>query len=97
VGARRFEPRLQTRPGRPLRVAVVGLGRVGTACARALAGAQDLALGAIARRPERISEPLPPDVPASVVRCEAGTLREVDPSLVEALRKALERGGFYDV
>jgi diaminopimelate dehydrogenase len=49
---------------------------------RALEHAQDLALGAIVRRPERLSMPLPEGTPPSVRRCDAGTVRDVDVALV---------------
>jgi diaminopimelate dehydrogenase len=61
---------------------VVGLGRVGTACLRALESARDLALGAIVRRPQSLSAPLPAGTSLSVKRCEAGALRDVDAALV---------------
>jgi diaminopimelate dehydrogenase len=70
------------RPLSDLRVAVVGLGRVGIACARGLTATQGLALRTVVRRPESLSLPLPPGVPVSVVRCDAGSLREVDGALV---------------
>lgn len=62
------------------RVAVVGLGRLGTACTRALAGAPDLALEAVVRRPERLSAPR--STPGAVKCCEAGTLCDVDVALL---------------
>jgi len=83
-----------------LRLAVVGLGRVGVACARAVAGADGLVLGAIVRRPESLSLPLPEGVPGSALRCEVGALRELDAALVcvprervvDVARQILSRG-----
>jgi diaminopimelate dehydrogenase len=83
-----------------LGVAVVGLGRLGTACAHAVLGAQGLALRAIARRPERLSLPLPTGVPPSVTRSEAGALGELDAALLcvprdrvlDVARQVLSRG-----
>jgi diaminopimelate dehydrogenase len=49
---------------------------------RALEGARDLTLGAIVRRPESLSAPLPRGTPGSVRLCEAGTLCDVDAALV---------------
>lgn len=63
-------------------VAVVGLGRVGTACARTLANARGLRLSAVVRRTESLASPLPREVPSSVIRCEAGDLAEIDAALV---------------
>jgi diaminopimelate dehydrogenase len=64
------------------RLAVVGTGRLGTACIRAIAAAPDLALEAVVRRHERVGEPPPPGAPASVRRCEPGTLDAVDAALL---------------
>jgi len=69
-------------PAFGLRVAVAGLGRVGTACTRALAGAHGLALSAVVQSPESLARPLPRGVPAAVARCEAGALADVDAALV---------------
>lgn len=70
------------RPRSAQRIAVVGLGRLGTACTRALENARDLKLGALVRRPESLSAPLPRGTPVSVTRCEAGTLYDVDVAVV---------------
>lgn len=84
----------------PLRVAVVGLGQLGRACARAVSDAHGLSLAAVARRPGSESLPLPPGLPAAVRRCEPGTLRDVDAALVcvprertlDVVRQLLSRG-----
>jgi diaminopimelate dehydrogenase len=96
--ARQSQP--ARRPGAPLRLAVVGLGRVGRACARALAGAEELALSAIVRRPLGADLPLPPGVPRVPVVTEPAALRDVDAALVcvpsgrvlDAARLLLSRG-----
>jgi diaminopimelate dehydrogenase len=64
------------------RVALVGMGRVGTACARALEVARDMTLEAVVRRPEELAAPLPRGVPRSVRCCEAGALGDVDVALL---------------
>jgi diaminopimelate dehydrogenase len=78
----------------------VGLGRVGRACARALAGAEDVALAAIVRRPERVDEPLPAGVPRVPVVSEPSALRDAHAALLcvpservlDAARLCLSRG-----
>jgi len=87
-------------PWKDLRVAVVGLGRLGTACALALADSRGLALVAIARRGDSLSRGLPRDLPRGVAVCETGTLQDVDAALVcvpaeemlDAVRQVLSRG-----
>lgn len=69
-------------PGLARRVAVVGMGHLGTACTRALDGARDLALEVIVVRPESVAAPLPRSMPPSVRCCEAGTLSDVDAALL---------------
>ena len=64
------------------RVAVVGLGALGRACAHALLGAPGLTLAAIVRRRERLDFVLPSGLPETVPVCEVGALREVDAALV---------------
>jgi diaminopimelate dehydrogenase len=94
----------RTRRGRafavPLRLAIVGLGRVGRTCARALARAEGLALAAIVRRPLGADLPLPEGVPRVPVVTEPAALRDVDAALVcvpservlDAARCLLSRG-----
>jgi diaminopimelate dehydrogenase len=73
-------------PARPpwarLRLAVVGLGELGGACARAALGAADLTLAAVARRPASRDRALPAGFPTGVAACEVGALRDVDAVLV---------------
>jgi diaminopimelate dehydrogenase len=79
---------------------VIGLGGLGSACARALADAPGLALAAVARRPESLARPRPPELPAGAALCEVGALHDVDAALVcvprertlDAVRQALSRG-----
>lgn len=61
---------------------MVGLGRLGRACARALAAAPGLRLTAIVRRSTRLDEPLPPGIPSGAALCETAGLRDVDAALV---------------
>ena len=78
----------------------MGLGRLGAACARAVAGAPGLALGAIVRRTESLALPLPEGVPRGPSICEVGDLRDVDVALVcvprervaDTVRELLSRG-----
>jgi diaminopimelate dehydrogenase len=82
------------------RVAVVGLGALGRACASALHEAPGLRLAAIVRRRASLDGPLPEGVPANVPLCEAGALRDVDAALVcvpkertlDTVRQLLSRG-----
>jgi diaminopimelate dehydrogenase len=82
------------------RVAVVGLGALGRACAHALLEAPGLTLAAIARRRERLDFVLPSGLPETVPVCEVSALREVDAALVcvppeqtpETARHLLSRG-----
>jgi diaminopimelate dehydrogenase len=95
----RGEPTGHPLPWKDLRLAVVGLGRLGTACARALADAPGLALAVIARRAESLTRALPGDLPRVAV-CETGELRDVDAALVcvpaeevlDSVRQVLSRG-----
>jgi diaminopimelate dehydrogenase len=65
-----------------LRLAVVGLGRVGQACVAAISESQDLALAGIVRRPERIRSPLPLGLAAVPVVSSASELDNLDAALV---------------
>jgi len=90
-------------PARPpwaeRRLAVVGLGELGTACARAVLGAAGLTLAAVVRRKASLDRALPSGLPPGVAVCEAGALRDVDAALVcvpndralDAVRQLLSR------
>jgi diaminopimelate dehydrogenase len=66
-----------------LRLALVGVGPLGAACARALASAPSgLSLAAVARRREHLAAPLPAGFPPDVPVREVGELEGVDGALV---------------
>lgn len=69
-------------PWAKLRLAVVGLGALGRACARAVAAAPDLTLAAVARRRASLDFALPDGLPPGVAACEPSALRDVDAALV---------------
>jgi diaminopimelate dehydrogenase len=65
-----------------LRLAVVGLGRLGKACVAAISESQDLALAGIVRRPERVRSPLPTELAEVPVVSSASELGSLDAALV---------------
>lgn len=69
-------------PWASLRLAVVGVGRLGTACARAALASPGLSLAALVRRPASLSGALPAGIPPATPVCEAGALGDVDAALV---------------
>jgi diaminopimelate dehydrogenase len=64
------------------RLAVVGLGRLGAACARTILAAEDLHLGGIVRRLASVGEPLPHDLHNTRVVSEALELGPLTAALV---------------
>jgi diaminopimelate dehydrogenase len=69
-------------PWSGLRLAVIGLGRLGTACARAVLASPGLQLAALVRRPASIGYAPSAGLPAGTPVCELGALRDVDAALV---------------
>lgn len=65
-----------------LRLAIVGFGRVGRACAQVMAGSEDVVLTGIVRRPEQVNEELPPPFSAIPRAAHIGELPEVDAALI---------------
>jgi len=66
----------------PLRVAVVGFGKLGRACAEAIVKDEQFALAGIVRRPERVAEPLPEPFRETPVVFQVGGLQRLDAALV---------------
>ncbi len=67
---------------KPLRVAVVGFGKLGRACAEAIVKDEQFALAGVVRRPERVAEPLPDPFRNTPVVSHAGGLIRLDAALV---------------
>ena len=65
-----------------MRVAIMGFGKLGHACAQAILPEEELVLVGIVRRPETASEPLPPDLRAVRSVTHIRELKEVDAALV---------------
>jgi diaminopimelate dehydrogenase len=66
----------------PLRLAVVGLGRIGLACAELIALSQDLAVTAFIRRPVSGAEGVPDHLRPIPILTHIGQARDVDGALV---------------
>ncbi|MBI3606567.1 MAG: NAD(P)-binding domain-containing protein [Nitrospirae bacterium] len=66
----------------PLRVAVVGFGKLGRACAEAIVKDEQFALAGIVRRPERVAELLPEPFRETPVVFHVGGLQRLDAALV---------------
>lgn len=64
------------------RLAIIGLGRVGKACAEAIAATDDLAVAGVVRRPDSISRPLPPALLDVRVAAHASELGGFDAALI---------------
>jgi diaminopimelate dehydrogenase len=67
---------------RRLRLAVVGFGRVGTACAETILGAPDLELAGVVRPPEEAALPLPDALALAPSVAHISELARVDAALV---------------
>lgn len=65
-----------------LRLAIVGFGRVGRACAQVMVGSEDVVLTGIVRRPEQVNEELPLPFSAIPRAVHIGELPEVDAALI---------------
>jgi diaminopimelate dehydrogenase len=64
------------------RIAIIGLGRVGKACAEAIAASDDLAAAGVVRRPQSIGQPLPQFLRDVPVAAHASELRSLDVALI---------------
>ncbi len=67
---------------KPLRLAIVGVGRVGLACAELIALSHDLAVAAFVRRPASAAAGLPEELGHIPVVTQVGQARDVDGALV---------------
>lgn len=67
---------------KPLRLAVIGVGRVGQACADLIALSHDLTVGAFVRRPASGAEGLPDHLRHVPLLTHVGQVREVDGALI---------------
>jgi len=61
---------------------IVGLGRVGLACGKAIAASEDLAVAGIVRRATSVAQPLPPPLQAMRVVSHASELDAIDAALI---------------
>ncbi len=64
------------------RLAIIGLGKVGLACGKAIAASEDLAVAAVVRRAASLNQPLPPPLQAARVVEDAGEIEAVDAALI---------------
>ena len=67
---------------KPLRLAVIGLGRLGRACAEVILDADDLALAGVVRRPASLALPLPNSLPNVTAVSHFTELDGVDAAIV---------------
>lgn len=67
---------------KPLRVVIVGVGKVGRACAELIALSHDLAVGAFVRRPVSGAEGLPDHLRHIPLLTHVGQVKEVDGALI---------------
>lgn len=67
---------------KPLRLAVIGLGRLGRACAEVILDAEDLALAGVVRRPASLALPLPNSLPNVTAVSHFTELDGVDAAIV---------------
>jgi diaminopimelate dehydrogenase len=64
------------------RLAIIGLGKVGLACGKAIAATEDLAIAGIVRRPVSLNQPLPPPLQAATVVADASEIDAIDVALI---------------
>jgi diaminopimelate dehydrogenase len=64
------------------RFAIIGLGRVGQACAEAIAATEDFSVAGIVRRPQNLGQPLPPVLHDVLVAPHASELGSFDAALI---------------
>lgn len=79
-----------------LHVGIVGLGRLGVACSRAIIASDDLALVGIVRRPESLGTRLPNDISGVPIVTHVGGLRDVGVALL-CLPPAAVLGAAHDL
>jgi diaminopimelate dehydrogenase len=64
------------------RLVIIGLGRVGLACGKAIAASEDLAIAGIVRRPASLIQPLPPPLQAVRVATHPSGIDGIDAALI---------------
>ncbi len=69
-------------PVRRRRLAIIGLGKLGIACGKAIAATEDLALAGIVRRPANLNQPLPPTLQGARVATHASDIDAIDAALI---------------
>jgi diaminopimelate dehydrogenase len=78
------------------RLAIIGLGKVGLACGKAIAASEDLALAGIVRRPASLSKPMPPPLHTAISVAHASEIGTIDAALI-CLPPALVREAATDL
>jgi diaminopimelate dehydrogenase len=64
------------------RLAIIGLGKVGLACGKAIAASEDLAIAGIVRRPISLNQPLPPSLRGTKVAADTSEIETIDAALI---------------
>lgn len=64
------------------RLAIVGLGKVGLACGKAITASEDLAVAGIVRRPTSLNHPLPPPLQTAKAVADASEIEAIDAALI---------------
>jgi len=64
------------------RLVIVGLGKVGLACAMAIASSEDLAVAGIVRRPASLAQPLPPSLQGVRIAPDPSDIDGIDAALI---------------
>ena len=64
------------------RLAIIGLGKVGLACGKAIVASEDLAVAGIVRREACLNQPLPPPLQAIRVAADASEFEAIDAALI---------------
>ncbi len=64
------------------RLVIIGLGKVGLACGKAIAASGDLAVAGIVRRPGSLIQPLPPPLQGVRVASDPSEIDQVDAALI---------------
>lgn len=64
------------------RLAIIGLGKVGRACAKAIAATEDLTVAGIVRRPASLNQPLPPPLQAAKLATDTSEIDAIEAALI---------------
>ncbi len=78
------------------RLAIIGLGKVGLACSKAIAASEDLAVAGVVRRPASLGQPMPPPLQVAPARMDASEIDGIDAALI-CLPPALVRDTATDL